>query len=290
MNLLTHHRTLSTALACATLLSLVACTTPETGVTGGTVPRTGTSAYGANAGQVHVVQPGETLSRIAQAYGRSWQDVARWNNLADPNRLTVGQSLRVSPPGSSTTVASSATTTAPSSAATTAAPVVMPPPPPAVVTGPSAATGSVMPSASAITSSSVGMNVDPTDSLTDPQGLRWSWPATGTVVVGFGDGGSKGVSISGKEGDAILAAADGRVVYAGAGLRGYGNLLIVKHSSSFMTAYAHNKALLVGQDQAVKRGQKIAEMGSVDADRVKLHFELRKDGKPVDPVKYLPAR
>jgi lipoprotein NlpD len=147
-----------------------------------------------------------------------------------------------------------------------------------------------MPSPSAIVNPAVGMAVDPADSLTDAQGIRWSWPALGTVIVGYGDGGSKGVSIAGKPGDAVMAAADGRVVYAGSGLRGYGNLIIVKHSTSFLTAYAHNQALLVKEDQAVKRGQKIAEMGSIDADRVKLHFEVRKDGKPVDPVKYLPAR
>ena len=279
--MLTNYRTLSTGLACAALLSLVACSTTDTASTG-TVPRTGGNAYGASGGQTHVVQPGETLGRIAQSYGRSWQDLARWNNLSDPNRLAVGQTLKVSPPGA--VVATSPTT---GTNSVTPSPVGTP----ATTTAAgSSATGSVMPSQSAIVSPSVGMSVDPGDSLTDPQGLRWSWPATGTVVVGFGDGGSKGVSISGKAGDPVMAAADGRVVYAGAGLRGYGNLIIVKHSTSFLTAYAHNQALLVKEDQAVKRGQKIAEMGSIDADRVKLHFEVRKDGKPVDPVKYLPAR
>lgn len=295
MNLLTHHRTLSTGLACATLLSLVACSTPDTSGTGGTVPRASGSAYSTGSGQVHVVQPGETLSRIAQSYGRTWQDLARWNNLADPNRLSVGQSLRVSPPG--TTTAAVPATPAGSGTGTTASPSTETPAPSGTVGTPatttsagSSATGSVMPSPSAIVNPAVGMAVDPADSLTDPQGIRWSWPAQGTVIVGYGDGGSKGVSIAGKPGDAVMAAADGRVVYAGSGLRGYGNLIIVKHSTSFLTAYAHNQALLVKEDQAVKRGQKIAEMGSIDADRVKLHFEVRKDGKPVDPVKYLPAR
>ncbi|MFM8767414.1 MAG: peptidoglycan DD-metalloendopeptidase family protein [Rubrivivax sp.] len=121
--------------------------------------------------------------------------------------------------------------------------------------------------------------------------LDWAWPASGPVVAGFDEArGVKGLSISGKPGDPVLAAADGRVVYAGSGLRGYGNLVIVKHNSTFLTAYAHNQALLVKEDQAVRRGQRIAEMGSSDTDRVKLHFEIRRQGRPVDPAKLLPSR
>ncbi len=116
------------------------------------------------------------------------------------------------------------------------------------------------------------------------------WPAGGAVTTAFDDAKSKGLAISGKAGDPVLAAADGRVVYAGSGLRGYGNLVIVKHNSTYLTAYAHNQALLVKEDQAVRRGQRIAEMGSTDADRVQLHFEIRKQGKPVDPAKLLPPR
>ena len=100
----------------------------------------------------------------------------------------------------------------------------------------------------------------------------------------------KGLVIGGKAGDPVLAAADGRVVYAGSGLRGYGNLIILKHNSTYLTAYAHNQTLLVKEEQAVRRGQKIAEMGSTDADSVKLHFEIRKQGKPIDPAKLLPPR
>ena len=110
------------------------------------------------------------------------------------------------------------------------------------------------------------------------------------MTTAFDDVKSKGLAISGKAGDPVLAAADGRVVYAGSGLRGYGNLVIVKHNSTYLTAYAHNQSLLVKEDQAVRRGQKIAEMGSTDADRVQLHFEIRKQGKPVDPAKLLPPR
>jgi len=120
--------------------------------------------------------------------------------------------------------------------------------------------------------------------------IPWAWPAAGPVASGFDEARSKGLTITGKAGDSVLAAADGRVVYAGSGLRGYGNLVIVKHNATYLTAYAHNQILLVKEDQAVRRGQKIAEMGSSDAERVQLHFEIRRQGKPIDPAKLLPAR
>ena len=120
--------------------------------------------------------------------------------------------------------------------------------------------------------------------------INWMWPASGPVSSGFDEVKNKGLDIAGKAGDPVLAAADGRVVYAGAGLRGYGNLIILKHNNTYLTAYAHNQALLVKEDQSVRKGQKIAEMGNSDADRVKLHFEIRRQGKPVDPARFLPAR
>lgn len=116
------------------------------------------------------------------------------------------------------------------------------------------------------------------------------WPSGGTVLAGFDEVKNKGLDIGGAAGDPVLAAAAGRVVYVGAGLRGYGNLIILKHDNTYLTAYAHNRTLLVKEDQTVAQGQKIAEMGNSDADRVKLHFEVRRQGKPVDPLKYLPAR
>jgi lipoprotein NlpD len=140
------------------------------------------------------------------------------------------------------------------------------------------------------TNSGGGSTIDNSTVAVDGLGVRWSWPATGPLLSGFGDKSSKGVSIAGRAGDPVTAAADGKVVYAGSGLRGYGNLVIVKHANDYLTAYAHNQSLLVKEDQSVRRGQKIAEMGSVDAERVKLHFELRRQGKPLDPMKYLPAR
>jgi lipoprotein NlpD len=138
--------------------------------------------------------------------------------------------------------------------------------------------------------------VPPTPIATLPPAVRgdddiaWAWPASGSVLKPFDETHSKGLAISGRSGDPVLAAADGRVVYAGSGLRGYGNLVIVKHNATYLTAYAHNQTLLVKEDQNVRRGQKIAEMGSTDADRVQLHFEIRKQGKPVDPAKLLPQR
>jgi lipoprotein NlpD len=120
--------------------------------------------------------------------------------------------------------------------------------------------------------------------------VNWLWPASGPVVGNFDETRTKGLSIAGKAGDPVLAAADGRVVYAGSGLRGYGNLVIIKHNNTYLTAYAHNQTLLVKEEQSVKRGQKIAEMGATDAERVLLHFEIRKQGKPIDPARLLPPR
>jgi lipoprotein NlpD len=214
-----------------------------------------------NAGKpgYYAVKPGETLIRIGLETGQNWKDIARWNNLAQPNQIEVGQVLRVIPPASETTGA-----------------VVRPVTSGTVVTGP--VTGGTVPP------------VRPADPA-DPDAISgWAWPAAGPVLAGFDEVKNKGVDLGGNAGDAVLAAADGRVVYVGAGLRGYGNLIILKHNNTYLTAYAHNQSLLVKEDQSVRRGQKIAEMGNSDADRVKLHFEVRRQGKPVDPLKYLPGR
>jgi lipoprotein NlpD len=126
----------------------------------------------------------------------------------------------------------------------------------------------------------------------DPdEDVAWAWPAAGPLLAGYDEARqAKGLAIGGKTGDPVLAAADGRVVYAGSGLRGYGNLVIVKHNALFLSAYAHNQTLLVKEDQVVRRGQKIAEMGASEADRVQLHFEIRRQGRPVDPARLLPPR
>ena len=120
--------------------------------------------------------------------------------------------------------------------------------------------------------------------------IVWIWPAGGKLIGTFSEGGNKGVDIAGRAGDPVLAASGGKVVYSGSGLRGYGKLVIVKHNSNYLTAYAHNQNILVKEGQSVSKGQKIAEMGNSDADQVKLHFEVRRQGKPVDPLKHLPPR
>jgi lipoprotein NlpD len=135
-------------------------------------------------------------------------------------------------------------------------------------------------------------NKTPSNATPEPidDALLFGWPAAGAVQSTFDEAKNKGIDISGKLGDAVLAAADGKVVYAGAGLRGYGNLVILKHSNNYLTAYAHNQTLLVREEQSVKKGQKIAEMGNSDSEQIKLHFEIRKQGKPIDPMKLLPNR
>jgi lipoprotein NlpD len=120
--------------------------------------------------------------------------------------------------------------------------------------------------------------------------MAFGWPAAGSVQSTFDEAKNKGIDIAGKLGDSVMAAADGRVVYAGAGLRGYGNLIILKHNNNYLTAYAHNQTLLVREEQSVKKGQKIAEMGNSESEQIKLHFEIRKQGKPIDPIKLLPNR
>ncbi|HYE71278.1 MAG TPA: peptidoglycan DD-metalloendopeptidase family protein [Aquabacterium sp.] len=225
----------------------------------------------------YTVKQGDTLIRIGLENGQNWRDVARWNGIENPNLIEVGQVLRVLPPSADPNAVASRAV-APTKVE--ARPLDAKPP----VAGASApATGSPA-GASAASAPSAAAAKDPDDDL------GWLWPASGPVTAGFEEGRSKGVAIAGKAGDPVLAAADGRVVYAGSGLRGYGNLVIVKHNNTYLTAYAHNQTLLVKEDQVVRRGQRIAEMGSSDADRVQLHFEIRKQGKPVDPQRLLPPR
>ena len=213
----------------------------------------------------YVVKPGDTLIKIGLEHGQNWRDIIRWNSIENPNIIDVGQILRVFPP-----------LVDPAAEAVVVKPVTTPSQ--VVNTGTEAKTAPV----NTTQSTAVVENSD--------DATVFSWPATGNLSAGFDDLKNKGIDISGKTGDPVYAAADGRVVYAGAGLRGYGNLVIVKHANNFLTAYAHNQILLVREDQSVKRGQKIAEMGNSDSETVKLHFEIRKQGKPVDPVKLLPPR
>lgn len=218
-----------------------------------------------NAGKpgYFTVRPGDTVLRIALETGQNWRDIVRWNNLDNPNVIEVGQVLRVAPPAVATAAAPAASAPLPSASA----------PSPAASAPPSTARA-------------------PMPAVPAEEEIAWGWPTAGaaTVLAGFDEQKNKGIDIGGRAGDAVVAAADGRVVYAGAGLRGYGNLIILKHNNTYLTAYAHNQSLLVKEDQSVRKGQKIAEMGSTDTDRVKLHFEIRRQGRPVDPARYLPTR
>ncbi len=253
----------------------------------------------------YTVKPGDTLYRIALESGQSWRDVQAWNNLSNVNLLEVGQVLRVAPPGaqlgavSAAAAAASAGVGAPATSAVTNPNIVsrpLPPPPSGAAGTPPVAAGNpaTAPGAAALPNTPPVASASATDEASVlPAGtdaIALVWPAQGAVIAGFDESKNKGVGIAGRVGEAVMAAADGRVVYAGAGLRGYGNLIILKHNDTFLTAYAHNQALLVREDQAVRQGQKIAEMGSSDADRVKLHFEVRLKGKPVNPLAYLPKR
>jgi lipoprotein NlpD len=233
-----------------------------------------------NAGKpgYYTVRSGDTLIRIGLDHGQSSRDLARWNNLDNPNRIEVGQVLRVAPPAGAAAVAKAVPQSSVSSAPT---PALAPLPPSADKPASQAAAAASAPAAPA---SSAAPAVSPEDDI------AWIWPSSGPVLAGFDEVKNKGLDIGGAAGDPVLAAADGRVVYVGAGLRGYGNLIILKHNNTYLTAYAHNQTLLIKEDQTVRKGQKIAEMGSSDADRVKLHFEVRRQGKPVDPSKYLPPR
>ncbi len=130
----------------------------------------------------------------------------------------------------------------------------------------------------------------PEPAATGPDDVAWQWPSKGKVISSFSDSGNKGIDFGGKAGDPVAAAADGKVVYVGTGIRGFGQLLIVKHNATFLSAYAHNRKILVAEGQQVTRGQKVAEMGNTDSEIVKLHFEIRKQGKPTDPLAYLPKR
>ena len=256
-----------------------------------------------NAGKpgYYSVKPGDTLIRISLENGQNWKDLVRWNGLDNPNIIEVGQVVRVIAPGADATTAGtrpvtvSKVETRPLEAAKPAASA------PSVLSAPNALGAASAPVASAVPAvpavQVVAASSPPPAPLAAPlatptadDNIPWMWPAAGPVATPFNDANSKGLSITGKAGDPVLAAADGRVIYAGSGLRAYGNLVILKHNSTYLTAYAHNQTLLVKEDQTVRRGQKIAEMGSSDADRVQLHFEIRKQGKPIDPARLLPPR
>jgi len=262
------------------------------------------------------VKRGDTLYSIALDHGADPRDLVQWNRIDNPSRLQVGQVLRVTPPEGQPPVQVGAARGAGAidarpieSRPLESRPLDRPAPPPTA--------GTIKPEPKALrppySSENLAMlqkneasqpvppparleqrpepAVQPPKPAAEPReadGIEFIWPARGKLLTAFSEPANKGVDIAGKPGDPVVAAASGRVIYIGTGIRGYGKLIVIKHDNNFNSVYAHNREILVKQDQAVARGQQIAELGDTDADSPKLHFEIRKSGKPVDPVKYLP--
>ncbi|MFY0479638.1 peptidoglycan DD-metalloendopeptidase family protein [Achromobacter marplatensis] len=234
----------------------------------------GQPAPSAQPGGSYVVKPGDTLYKIARANNVDIESVKRWNNLSDPNQISVGQVLKMS---------------GGSGGGAQTAPVASAKPQPRPLDQPEAPVASLPPPDSSATPAPAPVEVKPSPRAADASVINWAWPANGAIVQTF-NASSKGIDISGALGDPITAAADGLVKYSGNGVRGLGNLIIVEHQNGFITAYAHNRALLVKTGQNVKRGAKIAELGQTDTTSPRLHFEIRRQGTPVDPMQYLPAK
>ena len=251
--------------------------------------------------EVHVVQKGDTLYSLAFNYGFDYHELAELNGIQDPSVISIGQQIRLFP-GRAASVTPAATVEVKpienllkeqpklvkypySEAAMAQIEKVQDEASPAVTViakvedKPRPEVVNTKPAAVADTAAEDG----------DEAALDWSMPAQGKLIAQFSEAANrKGIDIAGKLGQPVLASSSGKVVYSGSGLRGYGKLIIIKHNKTYLSAYAHNNLVLVKEGQSVTRGQKIAEMGSTDADQVKLHFEVRRLGKPVDPAKYLP--
>lgn len=251
------------------------------------------------AGEYHTVKKGETLYSIALEHGQFYRDVAAWNNIDNPNVIRVGQQLRIAPPEG---VAVAKAIAGPAAVESR----------PLVVGGASNTDmlkrepkGGKQPYSEqgmaaakkqdeqtpvpAVAKAEIKVEARPTDTAAAGE-QNWVWPSSGKVIAAYVEGSSKGVDIEGRLGEPVLAAEAGKVTYAGSGIRGYGNLLIIQHANSLSSVYAHNSKLLAKEGQQVSKGQKIAELGDSDADQAKLHFEIRRQGKPLDPLRLLPPR
>ena len=287
------------AVLTAILLDGCASRTPAPVVERGALPAKGptSAAQPTRSGEFHTVRKGDTLYSIALEYGQSYRDVAAWNNIDNRNVIRLGQQLRIA---------------APEGVA-----VVKP------IAGPAAV--EIRPLATGVPSNTDTLKREPKGgkqpyteqamvAVQKPEEahsqqpvvpprveprpaepvagseLNWAWPSGGRVLSPYVEGSGKGVDIEGRIGEPVLAAEAGKVTYAGSGIRGYGNLLIIQHANSLSSVYAHNSKLLAKEGQQVARGQKIAELGNSDADQAKLHFEIRRQGKPLDPLKLLPTR
>ncbi|SHI21201.1 peptidoglycan DD-metalloendopeptidase family protein [Pollutimonas bauzanensis] len=204
------------------------------------------------AGGTYVVRPGDTLYKIAQANNMEVSKLTRLNNISDPSQLRVGQVLRLDGSGPMPSLPPATATTTPVTPVAPAEPVAV-------------------------------------ARASDASAINWAWPASGKIIQSF-NANTKGIDIAGAAGEPVHAAADGKVMYAGNGVRGLGNLILLGHSDGFITAYAHNEALLVKTGQQIKKGAKIASIGQTDTTSPRLHFEIRRRGTPVNPLSYLPAR
>ena len=245
------------------------------------------------SGGKYIVQGGDTLYSIAFRFGWDWKTLAAKNNIAAPYMIRPGQVVyfgsapasKYQPPVVFTPAAQPA-----ASAPISTKPVYSPP----AIQSSTQPRQTVAPVTAVAPLEPVQTAPAKTPVLTPVKlsATGWAWPAQGVVISKFSSNGSlnKGIDIAGELGQPVLAAQDGTVVYAGSGLRGYGELVIIKHSDVYVSAYGHNRSLLVREGQKVKAGQVIANMGSTGADRVKLHFEIRRQGKPADPLQYLPSR
>ena len=275
----------------------------------------------------YVIKPGDTVYSIAREHKMDFRELIALNNIDSPNRITPGRVLKIKPPvDANSAVVSTAPVTnevvvarpiggeqggaTPAQGANTD---TLKREPKAgkvpysdealakaqnttIGPNPGASQGAQSPakpaeSGAAAAGTEAKPDVKPADNPAAATGeLVLIWPANGKIVGSFGDNANKGIDIAGKAGDPIIAAGDGKVILVNNGYKGYGKLVIVKHDNNYLSVYAHNQAILVKEQQTVNKGQKIAEMGNSDADQVMLHFEVRRQGKPVDPLKYLPQR
>lgn len=262
--------------------------------------------------QAYTVQKGDTLYGIALEHGFDYKEVAEWNGIEPPYTIRAGQQLKLVSPGEQAVIASPLKSIAAVELRQADENPLLKTQPKAVKQPYAPQGGSDFLRAEARADQAEKLVLAKTETMRakpapteekappaetkesaqgdDEERIEWIWPAAGKVVAGFNEASSsnKGLDIGGRNGQPVLAAAPGKVVYSGSGLRGYGKLVILKHNKTYLSAYAHNRQILVKEGQNVAKGQKIAEMGDSDADQIKLHFEIRRLGKPVDPMKYLP--
>lgn len=277
---------------------------------GTAAPRSAAAAQPLGPGY-YTVKRGDTLYRIALDHGQDHRDIAAWNAIANPSAIKEGQVLRVVPPGAAEQADGAVSKPIATASGVETRSLDQPAPSVAASSGslkreprvgkePYSDEAYARLNKQAEAPRLVEARPEPKPEAppplaapTPPAGpddVAWMWPSTAKVTAQYSDAGNKGLDFAGRAGDPVLAAGDGKVVYAGSGLRGFGELVIVKHNATFLSAYAHNRKILVKEGQQVGRGQKIAEMGNTDSESVKLHFEIRKQGKPVDPSAYLPKR